>query len=978
MCTSHPNPDICKLPNVTYTSTGETHVAEGLRLRFLERIDLHDERPEEDIEQTVSGLGGSCEDYGPIKAPSQKGPARQKWIYVFERGLDGHVGLSAEGQFDQNGTLELVDWQSKSWANQDRRPTTEEKEAEDPAHLRVDYDPEASELFAFLLHTQLPWHRLQQYLGHNPEVRLEQRAVKIAPKDNHLVGRNDEAGVDCVLLTDYVDHVDRLHRKYTAAIREKEAYLQEKADKMLHASLTRSIVDEYTDQQAGEDVPPDTPKVEVPGNPMNRLSDFQAEVDAKTQALDEEITLWADWLYDAWLGSPMYEIAQADGVMYAAAPSNFNKTQVKRAETELLRDLELLDEAVRSDQGKQYLEDRFGDGLKGMDRSAAKGMAFASKFLQKLVEVGRGPLSDLYTKAKQSTLSALSMPQRRLRGFSIVVEQLEMIRMDPETGTRLRKKYTKVQIGILDQLVEAVGADPSSMDQPAKNPAPVWQADPSAPDAHPSTDAQPSSALVKRGDNDALRFSTVDTDGTISVLRGTAKEGRVAVEGDRFRGSIRATEFSAEGKSTTGSPNAVTETAEVKRRKIVLSLVDTGNLDADASGQAGGGNGDVINGSGRLLVALGVLDVGLGFAEIPALVGKSLEDDPTHSVWDTVLASGGKVTGLGGAALGTYEAMQNLWEMKKFSKWLGKKAAGRIAIVLDIVASASSTAQELKQGDTYGAISAASGGAGAVAFAGAMGGGMLGLSAFVLSGAGLGLLIIAGVAWYLSDTKLESWLRHNYWSEEGGYIQGGAEGRGKTGEKLEEVLAQQIQELMKMLSKPQVEVYILSPPSSDGSQVRYDFGEHSDRIEESRNPMPKYWENLPEGTELRLEVTPGFFQPRMNYIDISGLTIKDWLASEAFVDGERLLMGDAKYDAILRYDNGQTGFARSWDLSGEKVRLEAGQARIDVDMSVTVRYMSERKWGFEEGALDQEWTVTGRGGHDEWEGKLDVSAPGWF
>ena len=485
MSTSNPNPEVCTPPNETRTATGNRHVADGLRLRFLERIDLHDERPEDDIEQTVSALGGERQDYGPIRAPSPNSPARQKWVYVFERGAGGHVGLSAEGRFDADGALKLVDWQSKSWANEDRRPANKEKDADDPVHLTVDYDPEASEVFAFLLHTQLPWHRLQQYIGIHPEVTLEQRAVKLNPGESDLVVRDREAGVDSVLLTDYVDHVDRVHQKYTSALREKEEYLQEKADKLLHAGLTRSVVDAYTDRQAEEEVPPDTPKVEVPGIPMDRLSDFQSEVDATTQALDEEIKLRASWLYDAWLGSPMYEIARADGVMYAAAPSNFSDEQVKQAEAGLLRDLELLDEAVRTDDGQRYLEDRFGDGLEGMDRSAAKGLAFASKFTQKLTEISKDYLTDLYRKVKQSSLTALSAAQRRLRGFAIVVEQLEMVRMHPDTGTRLKKKYTRVQMGVLTKLSEAAGADPSSMDSPQKKPAPVWQADPSAPSAHP-------------------------------------------------------------------------------------------------------------------------------------------------------------------------------------------------------------------------------------------------------------------------------------------------------------------------------------------------------------------------------------------------------------------------------------------------------------------------------------------------------------
>jgi len=604
---SNPNPDVCIPTSETRTATGRTHVAEGVRLRFLERIDLHHERAD-DPEQTVSALGGQRQDYGPITAPSDAGPGRQKWVYVFKRAAGGHVSLSAEGRFDTDGTFTLVDWQSKSWTNEDRRPAETEKQADDPAHLALDHDPESTELFAFLVHTQLPWHRLQQYIGVNPEVPLEYRAVKIAPGDGDHVVRNGDSGVDTVLLTDYVNHVDRLHQKYRAAIRKKQQYQQDTADKLLHAGLTRSVVESYLDKeypdQRTKDESPTTPgdplADEVPGAPLDRLSEFETEVEDSVREFDDEINRWAGWLYDGWLSSPMYETARADGVMYASDPANFGDEQTKRAEEGLCRDLELLDEAVRSDDGQAYLQERFGEESGELGGSGAKGLAFATKFLKRLADVPADDLDDLYDSAEAGSRSKVlgTAGQRRLRAYSILLEQLEVLRMTAGPGGSVQKTYARRQVAILQPLSDAAGAEPDGAGGRSSGPTRAWTADPNGPDAHPSTSAQRASAMLTDTDGEpprsgasaedllGLRFATVGrTDGrgtTVRQLRAETVEGRALT----LRGDGTAAVVDVEGIAAADVPREeVFVATKVNHRSLpagtygdVMTAVD-GSLD---------------------------------------------------------------------------------------------------------------------------------------------------------------------------------------------------------------------------------------------------------------------------------------------------------------------------------------------------------------------------------------------------------------
>jgi hypothetical protein len=1026
---SNPNPDVCIPTSETRTATGRTHVAEGVRLRFLERIDLHYERAD-DPEQTISALGGQRQDFGPITAPSDAGPARQKWVYVFKRAAGGHVSLSAEGRFDTDGTFTLVDWQSKSWANEDRRPAETEKQADDPAHLALDHDPESTELFAFLVHTQLPWHRLQQYIGVNPEVPLEYRAVKIAPGDGDHVVRNGESGVDAVLLTDYVNHVDRLHQKYRAAIRKKQQYQQDTADKLLHAGLTRSVVESYLDEQYPDqrtkDESPTTPgdplADEVPGAPLDRLSEFETEVEDSVREFDDEINRWAGWLYDGWLGSPMYETARADGVMYASDPANFGDEQTKRAEEGLCRDLELLDEAVRSDDGQAHLQERFGEKSGELGGSGAKGLAFATTFLKRLADVPADDLDDLYDSAEAGSRSKVldTAGQRRLRAYSILLEQLEVLRMTAGPGGSVQKTYARRQVAILQPLSDAAGAEPDGAGGRSSGPTRAWTADPNGPDAHPSTSAQRASAMLTGPDGElprsgasaedllGLRFATVgrtdESGATVRHLRAEAVEGRaLTLRGDGTAAvvdveGVAAAEVLETGPSADAGPAEV----EVRRRRLVRGLVATGGLDADVSEGAGGrtaGGADPasgsstsdgwISGSGRFLVVLGVMDIGLGLLDLAGKLDEVGTDDPTRAAWEAWLSAGGSAAGLGGAGLGAYEAVQNIRKAHKAGGVTGLTAATKWALYFELFAALIAGIDEAKEGDLLGMVSAGLGGASAGLLTAGMSGGTVSLGALsissaLLSGIGFALLVAAAVAWSISDTKIEAWLKQNYWSAEG-TLMGGAEGRDKSGEELEDVLRHQIEELMRLMATPRVRVVILSPGDASGNRDVYPFGEDEERLGQSESGL-QFWETLPTGSELRLEVQPGLFMPEAMYLELDDLVVRDRILSEKWGEGEPVLMPDARYDAHVGEGTGQKKFARSWAVGEQRVGLQSGAAQLEVEATITLRVVDEKRWGFEE-EMDLAWQAEGTVGHRHQiserpeDGRLSLALldeDGWF
>jgi len=101
----------------------------------------------------------------------------------------------------------------------------------------------------------------------------------------------------------------------------------------------------------------------------------------------------------------------------------------------------------------------------------------------------------------------------------------------------------------------------------------------------------------------------------------------------------------------------------------------------------------------------------------------------------------------------------------------------------------------------------------------------------------------------------------------------------------------------------------------------------------------QFWETLPAGAELRLQVSPGLFFGEQTYLEVTDLTVRDSLNVETEMQEASALLPDPSYDVITSTDEARNTFVRSWDWGGREVL-----AHLEVEATITLRVVDEESW----------------------------------
>ena len=421
--------------------------------------------------------------YGPERVTSKPDEGREKWLYVFLATLDAagevvRTSLQYEGAYDEGGALRLVDWSggAGSWAGHDVRPPTVDRPG---GRLRLSFQVDGSAVerasratvpeggrsvyLAFLSHVQLPAVRLDKYFGAWAHRHLLDRALLLDPSALTAAGESGGPAVGLgptardaqrgggerwvqvvaggggrgplakAVLIDWVDFATELHAGYTAALNRLHAYDIRTAEKALHASITRKVVEAY--EATERDEPGES--VDVPGDPLAKVEIFEAE----RRPLVEDVRLWHDRLYGVHLETPAYALAREDATDFGVLDELSDET-LDKIEAQGALHGDLLDGAERMEAGQRYLRQELVDSTRSWTRS----VVFSPTLVRRLVQVP--------TKLYKDQVLSGALTEQKTAAETVEALRDQRVRMQTQHATAAQ--HAQAQRGVSKAAAAAV------------------------------------------------------------------------------------------------------------------------------------------------------------------------------------------------------------------------------------------------------------------------------------------------------------------------------------------------------------------------------------------------------------------------------------------------------------------------------------------------------------------------------------------
>ena len=411
--------------------------------------------------------------YQTRRIASDLDAGRDKWLYVFVANLDDagqidRTSLRIEGHYDEEGALSLVNWVPEfdeesgerrgPHAGRDVRPADVPTQG-NRVRLMFRVDGSAAEnasrvappaggrsvYLAFLSHVQLPAIRLDRYFGEWAHRHLLNRALLLDPSSLTAEGEDggakvgygptatdakQEGGHGWVstvrgtgrplakgILIDYLDLAAELHANYQNALIDLHRFDLENADKVLHATVTRGVVEAYA---ADEGIPPE----DTPGRPLDKIETFEGERDV----LEAPVRLWSDRLYNYHIELPAFGLARDDAAE-AERVSGLSDDRLQTALDELGRQADLLEDAELSEAGRRYLrEELAGRWAEHWVRLVSQSVNVLEKATKIPARVFRRAFGDAWKFLRAERLTAQTADDRLASALSQVVTSLEAAR----------------------------------------------------------------------------------------------------------------------------------------------------------------------------------------------------------------------------------------------------------------------------------------------------------------------------------------------------------------------------------------------------------------------------------------------------------------------------------------------------------------------------------------------------------------------